>query len=132
MFDLNVVYIGSNRDQFDKLLSPLLAAAQPLAQNISTIDWNNITKVAFFGAESSVPNPCEVEKGLGYNVFGGAIQTWDIPTYTQFFKDFESLMTANPGAQSSVFFIEFFSKRKILETPANGTSYPWRNITAHL
>src|ERR1700740_3064300 len=104
VFWLNAVYPGPE-SEFMTLLNPLLIASPPLAQNVSVVPWKDLTKVGFFGAEQAVPNACAI-KGLNANVYGGAIQTWDVPTFEKFYADLATFYATYPGARSSVFFIE--------------------------
>jgi hypothetical protein len=130
VFWLNAVYAGP-RSEFTTLLEPLLTAFPPTSQNVSEVSWNNLTKVAFFGSESRVPDPCAV-KNLSDNIYGGAIQTWDVPTFERLFADLAAFFDKYLAARGTVFFIEFFSKEKSMSVPDDATAYPWRNVTAHL
>lgn len=127
-FTLNAAYPGP-KDELIQLLNPLLHKITPLHQNITVIPWKDLTYTAFFAAE---PSMAACVKGLYRNVYGGSVKSYDISSFDTFFHNMQGFYTKYPDAQSSVFFIEQFSKNKTMSIPDNSTAYPYRDITAHL
>ncbi|ODM21323.1 hypothetical protein SI65_02166 [Aspergillus cristatus] len=127
-FTLNAAYPGPKHELI-QLLNPLLHKITPLRQNITVIPWKDLTYTAFFAAE---PSMAACVKGLYRNVYGGSVKSYDISSFDTFFHNMQGFYTTYPDAQSSVFFIEQFSKNKTMSIPDNSTAYPYRDVTAHL
>ncbi|KZF23843.1 putative FAD-dependent oxidase [Xylona heveae TC161] len=127
-FTLNAAYPGP-KEELVQLLNPLLDKIAPLRQNISVVPWKDLTYAGFFAAE---PSMAACVKGLYRNVYGGSVQSYNISSFDSFFHDMQGFYSKYPDAQSSVFFIEQFSRNKTMSFSAGSTAYPYRDITAHL
>ncbi|KAK3311874.1 putative FAD-dependent oxidase [Apodospora peruviana] len=128
---VNIVYAG-RLVELQPLLDPLLAKVTPYRQNVSEIPWSQMLYYNFFGATPSAPAACAA-KGLDRDIYGGAIKSYDKREWNRFIANFSSFLRgADEASRSSIFFIEQFSKVKVLQIPDEETAYPWRDITAHL
>ncbi|KAJ8063296.1 hypothetical protein OCU04_008526 [Sclerotinia nivalis] len=123
---VNAVYTGS-QSEGEKLLQPLFNAS-PKLKNLTMVPWASVNAVSFFGADNE---PCT--GSTPHNVYGGAVHYFDIPTFQNFYEDYNELISSNPvELDGTVYFIEFFAKQAVEAVASNATAYPWRNITAHL
>lgn len=94
------------------------------------VPWRYITSASFFGAEPLSPSSCVT--GNNRNLYGGSIKSYHIATWNKFFADLQAFYASNLNAQSSIFFIQQFSKDVVQAVPDDATAYPHRDITAHL
>lgn len=94
------------------------------------IPWVSVNASSFFAIEG-VNFTCPTD--FIHNVYGGAIQRFDIPAFQTFYENYDDLISSMPvELAGTVYFIEFFAKQAVEAVHANATAYPWRNITAHL
>jgi hypothetical protein len=127
---VHAVYAGSQAEG-QKLIQPLFDL-KPTRTNVTMINWAAINSYQFFG--SGLPyNKTACAKNATHNVYGGAVKQFDIPTFQTFYSNYDRLLQSMPDKLAgTVYFIEFFPKQAVKAVPANATSYPWRDITAHL
>ncbi|KOS21702.1 6-hydroxy-D-nicotine oxidase [Escovopsis weberi] len=128
--NVNAVYVGP-QDEAEALLAPLLDAATPFKTNITSVAQNQMVYSSNFGGQANAQVACG-GKGGNHSVFGGALYSYDKPTFVAFMGAYEQLITGNEDLRGSVFFIEHFSNVAVQKADASLSSYPWRNITAHL
>lgn len=94
------------------------------------IPWSSINALSFFGFE---PANYTCRTNSPHNVYGSAVNHFDIATFQTFYEDYNNLTSSFPvELAGTIYFIEFFAKQAVEAVPANSTAYPWRNITAHL
>ncbi|KAK3360562.1 hypothetical protein B0T25DRAFT_535910 [Lasiosphaeria hispida] len=127
---LNVVYAG-RQSAVQPLLNSLLAEVTPYRQNISEVPWNKMLYTNFFGVVPNAEAGC-AGKGTNRSVYGGALKSYEKAAWNGFVANFSDFLRANEDARGSIFFIEQFSKVKVLQIPDDETAYPWRDVTAHL
>ncbi|KAL1610642.1 hypothetical protein SLS60_002312 [Paraconiothyrium brasiliense] len=123
---INVVYTGS-RELGEKYLQPLLQAS-PLRHNISMVAWADVNAASFFAFEGP---GFRCPTGTTHNVYGGAVNTFDVSTFQTFYENYDKLIQSKELA-GTVYFVELFPKQAVGKVPSDATAYPWRNITAHL
>jgi hypothetical protein len=111
-----------------QLVQPLVNA-NSITHNITTVPWKDLTYNAFFG---TAPKDAHCAKKGLHNVYSVGIKTYDIPTFQRFMTSLNSFYAAYPAAQSTVFFIEAFPRQAVERVPFGATSYPHRDIVAHL
>ena len=104
-----------------------LINAHPIRHNITEITWKTINQLAFFGSASATCTKEQIQ-----NVYGLGIKSLDVPTFQNYFMGLQNLFKQYPTTQDSVFFIEAFPIQAAQAVPQEETSYPWRDITAHL
>ncbi|KAJ8125423.1 hypothetical protein O1611_g8216 [Lasiodiplodia mahajangana] len=127
---VNIVYAGS-KAELQPFLDPLLEKATPYRQNVTEVPWNKMLYANFFGAAPSPEAACS-GKGTNRDVYGGALKSYNKHAWNDFIGDFAHFLRSNEDARSSIFFVEQFSKTGVLQIPNSETSYPWRDVTAHL
>jgi hypothetical protein len=125
---INAVYVGSKAEA-QKYIQPLIDAS-PIRSSQVEVPWSQVNAAAFFGNE---PANYTCPTNSPHNVYGGAVNHFDVATFQTFYENYENL-TSSLATQLSgtVYFIEFFPNQAALAVPGNATAYPWRNITAHL
>jgi hypothetical protein len=124
---VNVVFAG-DMEKGRQLVRPLVNA-NPTMHNIRTVRWKDLTYNAFFG---TAPKDAPCAKQALHNVYSVGIKTYDIPTFQRFMTSLNSFYAAYPAAQNTVFFIEAFPRQAVQRVPFDATSYPHRDIVAHL
>jgi len=123
---INAVYTGP-REQGEKYLQPLLQLS-PLRHNLTMVPWASINAQSFFAIEAP---GFQCPTGSTYNAYGGAVHTFDVPTFHNFYEKYDNLIRSEELA-GTVYFIELFPKQAVEKVSRSATAYPWRNITAHL
>ncbi|KFY42098.1 hypothetical protein V494_02602 [Pseudogymnoascus sp. VKM F-4513 (FW-928)] len=127
---VNAVYNGP-LDEAEALIAPLLSTVTPIKQNVTSVPENKLVYAATFGSQGDPTIAC-TGKGVDRSIFGGAVKTYDKATYVGFINAYKDLLTTNADLRGSVFFIEHFSNVKVNEIPDDSSSFPYRDITAHL
>jgi hypothetical protein len=106
--------------------------ASPIKKNFTMVSWADISAYAFFGTGAAWDRK-SCPKNSTHNVYGGAVSHFDVQTFQTFYENYDKLIKSMPDQLAGTnFFIEFVPKQATEAVPANATSYPWRDITAHL
>ena len=94
------------------------------------VPWASVNAVSFF---AQLPIDFICPKNSVHNVYGAAVQYFDIPTFQTFYEKYDQLISSMPAELAgTIYLMEFIPKQAGEAVPINATAYPWRNITAHL
>lgn len=105
---INAVYAGS-QSEGEKYLAPLRSLS-PMRQNLTMISWSAINSNSFFGAE---PINYTCSTNSPHNVYGGAVHQFDIPTFQNFYEQYDNLTSSIPtDLNGTVYFLEFFPNKQ--------------------
>lgn len=127
---VNAVYAGPQAEG-QKLLQPLFDL-KPTRTNLTMIPWTKINAYAFFNSGAPF-NKSSCSKNATRNIYGGAVKHFNIPTFDNFYSNYDKLIESMPEQlDGSRYFVEFVSNQAVQAVPVDATSYPWRDITAHL